>query len=478
MRITLLGTGSADGWPNPFCTCRSCAGQRDAGRSRAPSSALIDDAVLVDPGPTAAHAASRLGVALDSVEHVLVTHGHPDHLDPAFLLARAWSGATSTLHVWAPPHALDLCRDWVGPDAPVVLHAIAAGDVLTLDTGRGQYRARALAASHAHGDGDRLAVEALLFEVTGPDGTRLLYATDTGPLPATTVAQVSGVDVVLIDATFGDHLEHGTGHLDLGTLPTVLDGLRTSGVLREGTRVLATHLSHHNPPEPELAGRLAAIGIELPDDGDVIDTTAGIDSPAPIARPRPVRHLITGGARSGKSRHAEAVAATLGVPVAYVATGGNRPDDAEWTARIAAHRSRRPATWTTVETADPVPTLRDAAPGTVVLVDCLTLWLTATMDAHDAWRRCEDGDTAALTDEIHAALADLVDAIGDSPAHVLLVTNEVGWGVVPSSASVRLFRDLMGRVNQAVAGACTHATLVVAGRALPLPDPQPLMESP
>ena len=403
MLVTLLGTGSADGWPNPFCECASCVAERRAGRSRRPSSALVDGRVLIDCGPGATHAANAAGVSLRSVEHVLLTHGHPDHLDPAFLLARHWAGAVAPLHIWGPRHALDLCRDWVAPGSPVHLHVVQPGEHVVLDVAAGDYRVGVLPAAHSSGDGDRLADEAVLFVVTAPDGHRLLYATDTGPVPDSTVALVGGaVDAVLLDATFGDTLDHGTGHLDLATLPGLVDV------------------------------------------------------------------LLTGGARSGKSAHAEGLAVAWGRPVTYVATGGARPDDAEWAARVAAHRSRRPRDWTTVETTDLVSSLRAGAGGSTLLVDCLTLWLTAQLDDLDAWRRDEAGEAASVQADVLRRTADLVDALRTSPADVILVTNEVGWGVVPATAAGRLFRDLMGRVNAEVARACDETILVVAGRRVPL----------
>ncbi len=466
MLIHLLGTGSADGWPNAFCTCASCAAQRDAGQSRAPASALVDGRVLIDPGPTSAHTANRLGIRLRDVEHVLVTHGHPDHLDPAFLLARQWAHPERVLHVWGPPRAVDLCRDWLGPDAAVELHVVAAGDVSSLDTLTGTYVVRAVAAAHAHGDGDELALEALLYDVTGPDGQRLLYATDTGPLPPDALVGTAPVDAILVDATFGDHVTHGTGHLDLTTLPGMLASLGEGGILTPTTRVVATHLSHHNPPEPALSDRLAAMGVELPRDGDVVDTTR--PSPLHADRRGPRRHLVIGGARSGKSRHAEELAAESGLPVVYVATGGTRAQDPEWSARVAAHRARRPAEWSTVETTDLDQVLGDATSDTLLLVDCLTLWLTAVLDDLRAWERCDAGDLTGVQLDAEAVIDDLVRSLAACPAAVIVVTNEVGWGLVPTTASVRLFRDLLGRTNIAVASACHDTTLVVAGRPLRL----------
>jgi adenosylcobinamide kinase/adenosylcobinamide-phosphate guanylyltransferase len=461
MRITLLGTGSADGWPNPFCDCGSCDAERDAERSRAPSSALLDDRILVDCGPTTPHLPATAGITLQHVEHVLITHGHPDHLHPAFLLSRRWTSPRDTLHVWGPPLAIDLCRDWIGPDSAVALHAIVSGQTVELATRAGTYLVEALPAQHAHGDGDVVAEEALLFAVTAPDGDALLYATDTGPLPESTLALLDEpFDAVLLDETFGDKPDHRTGHLDLATLPGVLASLRACGAVTESTLVAATHLSHHNPPASVLRPRLAALGVRLLDDFDVIDTSAPGGG---LGR----RRFITGGARSGKSALAERMAEGRG-PVTYVATSGDRPDDPEWTHRVAVHRARRPEHWTTVETIDVAGVLASAAPGSVVLVDCLALWLTAHLDALDAWQRSEEGDGERVRADAAAPMTALVTALEACPADVVLVSNEVGMGVVPATASGRLFRDLLGALNVQVAAACDESTLAVAGIAVPL----------
>lgn len=457
MRIRLLGTGSADGWPNPFCDCPSCAAERRDGRSRRPSSALVDDVLLIDCGPTTPHLPPP--VTLQQVRHVLITHGHPDHLHPAFLLSRSWVAGAGPLDVWGPPRALDLCRDWLAPDSLVRLNPVEPGATMSLTTPAGEYRVTALPAAHAHGDGDVLALEALLFAIDAPDRSRLLYATDTGPLPTDTMAMIGGrVDAVLIDETFGDHRTHGTGHHDLGTLPGTLDALRDSGVIDDSTQVVATHLSHHNPSSRELRPRLEVLGVNLPDDLDVIDT----------AHRRRGRHtLVLGGARSGKSTFAEQRAAQHGA-VTYLATGGARPDDAEWAERVAAHRARRPESWRTVESTDVAAHVRTATSGDVLLVDCLALWLTAVLDDADAWR--PDAPAAEVRAEALRAVDDLVEALDSSPATVILVSNEVGMGVVPATASGRLFRDLLGITNARVADACDETVLVVAGRAITLAD--------
>ena len=122
MRLQLLGTGSADGWPNPFCKCVSCESLRQTGKARAASCALIDEEILIDWGPTLANSASRFGLSLNHVRHVLFTHGHPDHLAPEFLLWRSWIDDLAPLHIYGPAHALARFDHWMDPAAPVELH--------------------------------------------------------------------------------------------------------------------------------------------------------------------------------------------------------------------------------------------------------------------------------------------------------------------------------------------------------------------
>jgi adenosylcobinamide kinase/adenosylcobinamide-phosphate guanylyltransferase len=179
--------------------------------------------------------------------------------------------------------------------------------------------------------------------------------------------------------------------------------------------------------------------------------------------------LLLGGARCGKSAAAETRAATVsdGAEVVYVATAPPRSGDAEWSARVAAHRARRPAHWRTVETADPI--LHLANDRGVVLVDCLGLWLTRAMDDIGVW----DADEAAWrTGWARAALdtrvSELVAAWRAAPGYVIAVSNEVGMGVVPATVSGRRFTDELGRLNQAMAAASDEVALVIAGRLLPL----------
>ena len=175
-----------------------------------------------------------------------------------------------------------------------------------------------------------------------------------------------------------------------------------------------------------------------------------------------MRILVTGGVRSGKSTHAESLIG--GAPATYVATGTvpDAEDDADWTARIAAHRSRRPESWATLETQDIATVIREAHDP--VLIDCLGTWLTALIDAAGAWEH----DVDAVHQLVLARADEVVSALQSCDEDVVVVTNEVGLGVVPEHRSGRLFRDLLGTLNQRVAAACDEVHLVVAGRVLRL----------
>jgi adenosylcobinamide kinase / adenosylcobinamide-phosphate guanylyltransferase len=171
-----------------------------------------------------------------------------------------------------------------------------------------------------------------------------------------------------------------------------------------------------------------------------------------------VRALVLGGIRSGKSEWAEAAMSQtvpLGEPVRYVATGAVAGDDADWSARLATHRLRRPPDWTTVETQDVAAELR-ADSGTATLVDDIGGWLVAAMDRRDAWTG------GSLTGDVD----DLVEAVQAFRGPLTLVSPEVGLAVVPATASGRRFADELGAVNQRLAARCDRVVLVVAGQPL------------
>ncbi|WP_084513086.1 nicotinate-nucleotide--dimethylbenzimidazole phosphoribosyltransferase [Nocardia mikamii] len=166
---------------------------------------------------------------------------------------------------------------------------------------------------------------------------------------------------------------------------------------------------------------------------------------------RGLRTLVLGGARSGKSAYAEEVAGRSG-PVRYVATAVPDPADADFADRIAAHRVRRPGTWQVVE-GDPITVLGDAAP--VTLIDDLGTWLTARIDARAAW----ESPRGTVGPDIDA----LVAAVTGYADRLLIVSPEVGLGVIAATASGRLFQDEIGTLNQRLAAVCDEVVLVVAG---------------
>lgn len=177
-------------------------------------------------------------------------------------------------------------------------------------------------------------------------------------------------------------------------------------------------------------------------------------------------HLILGGARSGKSRHAEQLARAAAAPVTYIATA--RAGDAEMARRIARHRADRPGQWSTVEApVELAAALADAAaPGTVVIVDCLTLWLTNLL-FDDHLGESAQGPVTPPPRFARQRSA-FLHALPQAGGTVICVSNEIGFGVVPMGALTRFFADEMGRLNQEAAALADRVTLMVAGLPLEL----------
>ncbi|MFC5144108.1 bifunctional adenosylcobinamide kinase/adenosylcobinamide-phosphate guanylyltransferase [Streptomyces aureoversilis] len=404
MELTLLGTGAPEGLPRPDCPCASCA-TAVGDEARAATAVLVDGALLLDLTPGPAFAAARAGRSIAGVRQVLLSH----------------------------PHDGPAVEFPAGLPAPV---RVPDGRELAVISG---HRIRAVALD-APGTG---------YEVTAADGECLLYL-PPGAAPAGLNGPGPGpdrpggpYDMVLLDV--------------LGR-PDALARLRSAGAVTATTDVLAVHLDHDVPPGRELHRQLAAAGARTVPDGT---TLAVGDYHAVPDLPR--RTLVLGGARSGKSVEAERRLESF-PDVLYVATGGTRPGDADWSARVALHRERRPGSWRTAETCDLVPLL--AGEGPPLLLDCLSLWLTDAMDSVGAW---DDGSWAdGGADALAARVAELVAAVRATRRTVVAVSNEVGSGVVPATASGRRFRDELGRLNAAVAAECEHVLLVVAGQALAL----------
>lgn len=173
------------------------------------------------------------------------------------------------------------------------------------------------------------------------------------------------------------------------------------------------------------------------------------------------RTFVLGGARSGKSAHAEGLVPESAA-VTYVATSRTDPTDDEWSARIAEHIERRPPHWRTVEAGAAGAlqrTLRAArALDPPLLVDDVATWLTGVLDDAEAWDRAPDA-----LEKVDAATDELVSALDSCASRVVLVSSEVGLGIVPSTRSGRLFRDRLGVVNARIAEVCDEVVLLVAG---------------
>jgi len=306
------------------------------------------------------------------------------------------------------------------------------------------------------------------WAVTGPDGARLLVGDGPGDADRGTPPRAGAVaagsrpyDLVL---------------LDLVDNPAQLGALRRGGLVHARTVAAVLHADHRVSSEEELARRGRYWGVTVPDDGDVLTAMPTPGSPAAgpgAGQGRSRRVLVLGGARSGKSRHAELRLAAE-PRVTYLAAGpyaaGAQPAaDAGWAERVAAHRARRPPWWQTVESLDVAATLRSECGA--VLFDGAGTWLAAVMDESGAWAE-EDGDAGLASAEarIAARVDELLEAWRQTRARVVAVSDEVGSGIHPPTRAGRLFRDQLGWLNQRLAAESEEAVLMVAGRALTLPS--------
>ncbi len=501
MRVRLGGTGGPEGWPVAGWGCASC-GRLPPGHRR-PLSIVVDDRLRLapisgpllpddpghghragDPGPGDPHERGNPG---QESPHDRGNLDEPGDLYP---------GNPNNPDEPGEPDDLGEPDDdgGLGDTAGPTRHEDGPGTPVAPDS----------AADTPHA----VVATADGWVVTGPDGARLLHAFPSpvnapeGPADAPEGEPAPPCDLVLIDV------------LDR---PERLGDMRRRGVAHERTVLVVVGIDHRVPSEAELTRRLAMWGVSAVPDETVLEVRPGtveklqtrpIDDddtsnaptdavstprvrtgslelrtygisgaqPAPQVRtgsveapgagpnspgrPRPRRTLLLGGSGSGKS--AEAELRLAGLPeVVYVATGPSGEGDAEWRARVRAHRERRPRHWRTVETVDVAGLLRD---GTVpLLVDGLGTWLAAVFDACDAW------ESAAGREGVARRCDELVDAWRQAACLVVAVSDEVGLGVVPASASGRRFRDALGRLNQRLAAESEEVALVVAGRPLPLP---------
>ena len=300
------------------------------------------------------------------------------------------------------------------------------------------------------------------FDITGPDGGRLLLAAGPGEIPEPAPGALP-YDIAL---------------LDLLADPAQLGRLRAAGLIREHTAVAVLYADHRISSEQELARRCELWRAVASQDGQLVTSLSpGVPEviPAPgTAAAGPHRTLIIGGARSGKSTEAELRLAAE-PSVTYLAAGPwAAPDgeadtewpDTEWADRVARHRDRRPPWWRTVENLDIAGLLRRETGA--VLIDGIGTWLAGVMDEVGMWAGDQPG-AGGSAELLGARIDDLIDAWRQTGAIVVAVTDQVGSGLVPPYPAGRAFRDQLGWLNQRLAAESEMNLLVVAGRVTTLP---------
>lgn len=385
MRVHLLGTGPVTGRPDPSCGCPSCRAARRAGLVRRPARAVVDGRLLLAVGPPHEAPSTTVDAVVEAV------------------LATAAADVAGGDRLTAAGHEIVVVPATATSGSPVG------------------------------------------YDVTGPDGARLLWAPATGPLPDDALALTAGreYDAVLLDLSGPDD-----GHHDLRTWGEQVAELRRRGAVTAATALYAMPVGHSLPPPAELDTVLAGWGATAPREDTVLEVGGGTPHPRD-----PVRLLVLGGARSGKSAYAEQRLAAE-PHVTYVATAPPREGDEDWAARVRDHIARRPASWRTAETGDVAGLLRGAH--AALLVDDLGLWLTRVVDSAGAWE-------GPLPPRVVAACDELVDAWRACAGTAVLVTPDVGAGVVPATASGRRFRDLLGALTTRLAAESDEVVQVVAG---------------
>jgi adenosylcobinamide kinase/adenosylcobinamide-phosphate guanylyltransferase len=283
-----------------------------------------------------------------------------------------------------------------------------------------------------------------------PDDT-VLWAEGAGDLPEATFDGLAdaGLDAVAID------LRRNDGRPDPLHLAHTLARLRAVRALAPEVDVVALGRTHDLNPLL-LAPRLALWGARVAADGSTL--------PDPVAtRPVPAgsaRTLVLGPASSGKSAFAEELLAAE-PSVVYAATGPAPRDDRTWSARVEAHRARRPPWWRTDESGDLAALL--AEPGPPLLVDALGTFVAAAMDRAGAWDDAP-GWRAAVESEVDAVVA----AWRGARRRVVAVGEEVGWGVLPADPGLTAFREVLGGLAHRLAEQSERVLLVVAGRTVEL----------
>jgi adenosylcobinamide kinase / adenosylcobinamide-phosphate guanylyltransferase len=290
------------------------------------------------------------------------------------------------------------------------------------------------------------------WDITGPDGGRLLASAGPGLVPEPDDG-AAPFDIAL---------------LDMLASPAQLGLLRARGLVRGSTAVTAIYADHRVTSAEELARRCGFWGIEPGRDGMVVSgprPAPGRSAPGRAGAACPHRTLIIGGARSGKSREAEL--RLCGEPaVTYLAAGpwADRAPDTEWEDRVAAHQAGRPGWWRTEESLDLAGALRRNAGA--LLIDGIGTWLAAVMETAGMWA---EPPAAGAADRLAAQIEELIAAWRQASGLVVAVTDQVGEGLVPAYPAGRAFRDQLGWLNQRLAAESDLVLQVVAGRVVALP---------
>ena len=272
MKLTVLGSAAAEGWPALFCECATCQEARKLGgrNLRRRTAYRLDDGLLIDFGPDALWQVTEFGIDLSLIDDILLTHSHGDHLTPMSFYYRrqGYSVVTRQLAVHGNAHALKCIRDVTGPSEEtfrLALHEVRPAQQFRA----GPYAVTALEAQHASDDED-----ALNYIIQG-DGQTILIGHDTGWWPEHTWDLVAGfrIDLAILECTYGllnaDMRSH---HLGVAATVAFRDELQHRGALAAGAHVVANHFSHNGAANyDELCEWFAPHGIEVGYDGLVLE---------------------------------------------------------------------------------------------------------------------------------------------------------------------------------------------------------------
>lgn len=270
MKICILGTAAAEGWPAPFCVCDACeeARRRGGANLRSRSGALIDDDLKIDFSPDTLVQMQRTGRHLNNVKTLVFTHQHSDHLSPAELswCIKPYSATpVEKIDVYAPEPVIDILKKECSEPlfSVLKLHLLTPNEPVVTEQGD---RILPLRAAHVQG--------AVVFLITRGDKT-IFYGHDSGFYPEETLdalQQHGRVDLALMECTSGMQQTANRNHLDIVGFKQMHDELSKRGVITPKTRVVATHFSHNGKwLHEDLLAHFTPLGIDVAFDGMTLD---------------------------------------------------------------------------------------------------------------------------------------------------------------------------------------------------------------